>query len=76
MMLNYGKPVKPKMKKQDLLKAIKLEVEARKTSEGVKAYAMKLKGSHGQNFPPVNDQNPPAASDLMASDVKVKFVYC
>ena len=64
------------MKKQDLLKAVKLEVEARKTSEGVKAQAMKLKGSHGQNFPPVNDQNPPATSDLMVSDVKVKSVYC
>ena len=33
---------------EDLLKAIKLEVEARETSDGVKAQTMKSTGLHGQ----------------------------
>ena len=61
---------------EDLLKAIKLEVEARETSDGVKAQTMKSTGLHGQNFPPANNQNSPTASALVASDVKVKCVYC
>ena len=39
-------------KMEDSLRAIKQEVEARETSDGVKAQVMKLTGSHGRNFPP------------------------
>ena len=34
-------------KMEDLLRGIKQEVEARETSDGVKAQVMKLTGSHG-----------------------------
>ena len=37
---------------------------------------MKSTGLHGQNYPPANNLNPPIASALVASDVKVKCVYC
>ena len=37
-------------KMEDLLKAIKLGIEARETSDGEKAQMMKSTGSHGRNF--------------------------
>ena len=61
---------------EDFLRVIKQEVEVRETSDGVKAQVMKLTGSHGRNFPPANNQNPPTTSALVASNVKVKCVYC
>lgn len=62
-------------KMEDLLKAIKQEVEAREASDGVKVQSMKLSGSYGQNFPPVNTQNNSTTSALVTSEVKVKCVY-
>ena len=49
---------------EDLLKVIKLEVKARETSDGVKAQAMKLTGSHRQRFPPANNRNSPTTSPV------------
>ena len=53
---------------EDLLKVIKLEVEARKTSEGVKVQSMKAQGSYSKVLPGVVSLT---ASVLVASDIKV-----